>query len=325
MEPPMGHISNGRISVDLYLPDATRGYYRGTRFDWSGMIASLRHGGQEFYGPWYARVDPAVRDFTDDAGGIAVGVNSSAMGPAEEFSTDGKALGFDEAASGGTFLKIGVGVLRRPDDRPYSQFRAYELVDPGTWDTRLEPDSATFTQTVSDPATGYGYVYTKTLRLLPGEPAMRIEHVLRNTGRRPIRTSVYSHNFLVTGLPTGPDLAIDAPFAIRNDPPSSAALARIEGSRIGFARPLGAGDRVFMPVEGFGPTPADYDFRVWNMRTGAGFAVRGDRPLEKVVLWSIRTTVSLEPFVALGVDPGQETRWSYSYSYSAPRQGARRR
>jgi len=39
--PPEAWISNGLVRAKLYLPDAGNGYYRGTRFDWSGVIAGL--------------------------------------------------------------------------------------------------------------------------------------------------------------------------------------------------------------------------------------------------------------------------------------------
>ena len=40
---PEAQISNGQIRAKLYLPDARRGFYRSTRFDWSGVIASLEY------------------------------------------------------------------------------------------------------------------------------------------------------------------------------------------------------------------------------------------------------------------------------------------
>ena len=40
-EIPQAEISNGMIKARLYLPDAENGYYRATRFDWSGIISSL--------------------------------------------------------------------------------------------------------------------------------------------------------------------------------------------------------------------------------------------------------------------------------------------
>ena len=38
---PQAEISNGQIHAKLYLPDPQKGYYRATRFDWSGVISSL--------------------------------------------------------------------------------------------------------------------------------------------------------------------------------------------------------------------------------------------------------------------------------------------
>ena len=38
---PQAEITNGQLRVKLYLPDANSGFYRATRFDWSGMIYSL--------------------------------------------------------------------------------------------------------------------------------------------------------------------------------------------------------------------------------------------------------------------------------------------
>ena len=55
------------------------------------------------------------------------------------------------------------------------------------------------TQDLADKDTGYGYSYVKTVRLVPGKAQMVIEHVLKNTGTKPIVTSVYCHNFLIVG------------------------------------------------------------------------------------------------------------------------------
>ncbi|HVN82228.1 MAG TPA: hypothetical protein VMW38_24805, partial [Terriglobia bacterium] len=42
---PQADISNGVIRADFFLPDPDHGYYRGTRFDWSGVISSLKYKG----------------------------------------------------------------------------------------------------------------------------------------------------------------------------------------------------------------------------------------------------------------------------------------
>src|SRR5580704_8860381 len=130
---PQAEISNGLIHAKLYLPDATAGFYRSTRFDWSGVIASLEVGGHNYYGPWFTKQDATVRDFIYKDTDIVVSAESGSMGPADEFQTP---LGYDAASPGGTFVKIGVGVLRKADNSPYSAFKKYELVDPGKWSVR---------------------------------------------------------------------------------------------------------------------------------------------------------------------------------------------
>jgi len=41
--PPEAQISDGPLRARLSLPDASAGFYRGTRFDWSGIIRSLEY------------------------------------------------------------------------------------------------------------------------------------------------------------------------------------------------------------------------------------------------------------------------------------------
>ena len=131
--PPQWEIANKLVRVKLYLPNAVSGSYRGTRFDWSGVIADLQYAGHSYYGPWFTQTDPKVPDFIYQGAEIVAGPCSAITGPVEEFTP---ALGFDEAKAGGTFLKLGVGILRKPDDAPYSAYRLYEIVDGGKWSTK---------------------------------------------------------------------------------------------------------------------------------------------------------------------------------------------
>ena len=66
---PQAEIKNSELQAKVYLPDARRGYYRGTRFDWSGVVASLLHKGHDYYGPWYNRVDPLTSMTSSTTGG----------------------------------------------------------------------------------------------------------------------------------------------------------------------------------------------------------------------------------------------------------------
>lgn len=309
---PSAEIGNGRIRVKLYLPDWKNGFYRGTRFDGSGMIGSLEYEGHNYYGPWFSRVDARVHDFSYDGAGVVASPCSAATGPAEEFQTNGSALGWDEARAGGTFVKIGVGVLRKQGG-PYDFARLYPVVDPGKWTVEKHPDSIVFTHELSDPATGYAYVYSKIVRLLKDHPAMRLEHTLRNTGRRAIQSTVYNHNFLVLDhQPPGPDFTITVPFSIQ---PAAKEFVETRGRTVVFRKTLTGGDVAQIPVGGFGPGAADNDIRIENTRVGAGMHITGDRPLTRESLWSIRTVLAMEPTIGMHIQPGGQFDWTISYEY----------
>jgi hypothetical protein len=314
---PQADISNGALRVKLYLPDSGRGYYQGTRFDWSGVIAALEYRGHNYYGPWFSRVDSRVHDYQYESAEIVGSTCSGIMGPVDEFQTDGSALGFAEAQVGGTFIKIGVGVLRK-DAAKYDFVHQYEILDPGKWTIKTHADSVEFTHTLTDPANGYGYVYHKIVRLAEGKPEMVLEHHLQNTGRHTIRTNVYNHNFLVLDRqPPGPDFALTFPFQLGWPHSPSQSLVEIRGNQFVFLKPLTGKDMVFTILSGFGDNAKDNEIRIENRRVGMGMLIRGSRPLSDLHLWSIRSVLSVEPFITMTIEPGQEFTWDLTYLYYA--------
>lgn len=309
-------ISNGIIQATIHPPDPISSFYRGTRFDWSGIIGSLKYAGHNYYGPWFTKTDPAVNDYIYEGADIIAGPCSAVTGPAEEFLTNNEALGFSEASPGGTFLKIGVGVLSKPDNAAYSIFRLYDVVDHGEWSVQAKPESVEFTQRVTDPSTGYGYLYQKAVRLVPGKPQMVIEHRLTNIGKRPIATSVYDHNFLVLdNQGIGPDFTITVPFEIHPVKPVNEVLGAVNGKTISYRKKLEGHDQFAVNIEGFGKTAKDYEITIENRHVGAGMRITGDQPLESEELWSIRSILAMEPFVHMSIEPGKDFSWKYTYDY----------
>lgn len=310
-------ISNGQIKAVIYLPDAKRGFYRSTRFDWSGVVASLQYQGHNFYGPWFSKIDPNVYDFGYDASGVISAPFTAMIGPGEEYQTNGKALGYDEAKPGGTFIKIGVGVLKKPaDEQKYDHSKTYEVVDRGKWKIRKTRTSVEFVQELSDAKSGYGYTYTKVLRLDKDKPQLVIEHILKNTGAHRIETSMYNHNFLVLDKQApGPDLVTTTPYTIRPRRPPTKDLGEIRGNKLIYLKPLEGQDRMTASLSGFGNEVKDYDFRVENHKVGAGVRITCDKPLTNVNVWSIRTVMALEPFISLNIEPGAEASWKIKYDY----------
>jgi hypothetical protein len=297
---PQVEISNDLLRAKLYLPDPERGYYRGTRFDWSGVIASLKYEGHDYFGPLFDQHDPKVHD--------------NIRGPVEDFRTNNGGLGYDEAKPGDTFIKIGVGVLRKPEERRYNQSRYYEIVNSGKWRSRKGRDGVEFEQELSD-GKGYSYVYRKTVRLAKGKPELVLEHRLRNTGTKAIETAVYDHNFFVIdGQPSGPEFAVKFPFELRATPGLKDA-AEVRGTQIVYLRELAQGEAIITTLEGFGTTAADYDIRIENSKVRAGVRITGDRPLSNLVFWSGRRSLCPEPYINMHIEPGQESTWRINYEF----------
>src|SRR6185437_5882359 len=213
-EPPQNTISNGLVSATLYLPDAVNGYYRATRCDWAGVFAGLEFGGHSFFGPWMPCHDPKAND--------AVG------GPVESFTP----IGYNEAEVGGTFVTIGVGVLSKKSQMPFSPFMLYDIIDGGKWTVKTEKDHIVYTQELHDPG-GYAYLYTKTIGLVDGKPLMVLEHSLKNIGKRVIETDVYDHNFpVIDKQPTGPSIRVIFPVDVKADGTGWGTVAKIDGREL---------------------------------------------------------------------------------------------
>jgi len=312
-ELPTSKLTNGLIQAKVYLPDTKNGYYRATRFDWSGVVYSLRYKGHNYYGPWFQATDPMVHDFVYKGPNIVASPCTAITGPVDEFAP----LGWEEAKPGGNFVKIGVGILRKPDeDNKYDNFRLYKIVDSGKWMIKKGREFIELTQQVADSSSGYGYIYRKTIRLVDGRPEMLLEHSLRNAGSRAIRTSVYNHNFLVLdGQPPGPGLVITVPFQIRTGQVLNKELAEIRGNQIVYRKTLEGQEVVTTSLLGFGDSSKDNEIRIEDSRVGAGMKITADRPLASASLWSIRTVIAMEPFVSVTIEPGNEFSWKSTYNY----------
>ena len=207
-----------------------------------------------------------------------------------------------------------MGVVRKPEEPAYRRFNTYEIVDPGKWTVRTAPDSIEFAHELSSD-TGYAYVYRKTVRLEKDKPVLTLQHSLRNTGRRAIETSVYDHNFFVIdGQPTGPNSVVRFPFEARAARDLK-DLAEVRAGQLVYLKELQTGQSVFTEVQGFGAAASDYDIRLENRKAGAGVRITGDRPIAKLVFWSIRTTFCPEPYIEMRIEPGSESVWKIAYEF----------
>ena len=242
----------GSTRMTVADPRVAEPYYRGTRFDRTGIILSLESGGHRYVQPWQRHYDPYSHD--------------AVSGPAEEFlpvrsSTSESASGDGRSRlrsldAGAPFLKIGVGLLQG-DGEPYDRFKLYEVLDPGqmtiilgknaeTGATGPEPSEPgpsvlTFRQVLD----GY-YDYEKLVEI-PAEGRLRIFHRLTNRSTLLFDTYVYCHNFFILdGAPTGRATRFTFPFRPIGDWRAPYDSVRLSDRGIVFDRDLAPSETVFM-------------------------------------------------------------------------------
>jgi hypothetical protein len=307
-------LTNGKLDALVFLPDAKNGYYRSTRFDWSGVVGCVSLNGHKFFGEWFTQYDPLKND--------------SITGPVEEFRTDDTstgssappragAIGYREAKPGEPFLKPGVGVLRKVDDSPYQFGGAYPIVDGGTWTIKVRRRSVRFRQVLRGPE-GYAYVYEKILTLNKNEPVMTLQHSLKNTGKKTIETYVYDHDFfMLDGKPTGPGMVVHFKFEPKPLGEIGSA-AKIEGKDLVYVDALAPHKGVAGYLEGYSDEARDFDFTVEDTRSKVGVQQTSDHSLARLYFWSIQTTICPEGYIKLKVAPGETSRWTLRYRFFAP-------
>lgn len=295
---PKLELDNGELRARVYLPDPVRGYYRGVRFDRSGLIEQVETADHRYFAPLHAVHEPERHD--------------SVCGPAEEFASV-HPMGFAEADAGGAFVKIGVGLLRKGEDPEYRFDGNYELLRPGVWTVDCEAHRVSFEQDF-DGEGGWAYRYRKVLRLVVGARALVIEHALENRGRRVIDVNNYNHNFiLIDGRPYGPDYRVEFPFQI--PPRSGDEHVRFSSHAVEMKKPLGERSLWFPLFEGDAPA-RDNRARVRSLSTGASVEFQGDAALSRMVLWAVERAVCPEPFIRIHLIPGQTKSWSSHYLFS---------
>ncbi|MCU0858398.1 MAG: hypothetical protein MUC65_08370 [Pontiellaceae bacterium] len=293
---PRTELSNSFVVMKLFLPDPVNGSYRATRFDWSGIISGLQYKGHEYFSAWQENTDPFCHE--------------ALTGPVEGYEKPG--LGYAEARPGEGFIRIGIGILEKEDEKEYQCFKTYKIINHGVWAVEQGTDWIEFTHTLAS-SFGYAYVYTKRIELKNDEPGFKLIHTLKNTGRKHIETDQFNHNFFtIDDQPTGPDFTIRFPWICRTENNLN-GLATLDQNTLRFLESLSGGKSIWMELNGYGRDAADHQVEVFNRKTGAGVRVRGEQPLHKAVFWARETTACPELYTWISVPPGQEQTWTSDY------------
>ena len=308
---PKVTLSQGETTAVVFLQDRKTGYYRASRFDWSGVVSCLSYRGHTFFGEWFPKYDPLLND--------------AITGPVEEFRSDDGALGYNTAKPGESFVKIGVGVLRRLDASPYQFGTTYPLLDAGKWSSTSSQDRISFTQQLRAP-NGVSYRYQKVVLLEDSGRTLVLKHALTNLGERSILTDVYNHDFyMLDGKRTGPGMHVHFVFPPKIVPPPTGTAdgtleptAAIEASDLVYKQPLVPHQTVASYLGGYSASARDYDITFSDSTSGVSVRQTADRPISRLYLWSIPTTVAPEAYIHLDIAPGATEHWTIRYTFQAP-------
>ena len=257
------------------------GYYKGTRFDRSGIFKSLIFGGVELCAPWFEHYSPLMHD--------------AVLGPAEEFSL---------MPLGQYWLKPGVGLLA-PTPEPYDRFKPYTVVDPGRWDFEELGTTSIFRHTLDG-----CYTYTKEIRIV-SDCAFEIGHSLNV--QIPWDGTVYNHNFFTMGkMETGPSRRIDFPFRPEGTWRAAYDSVAFTESGIRFSRKLREGESVYSGnIHQAGETGMPYEITLHEGPLSIN--IRGDVPVSHSVFWANHRIACVEPYNLLKAAPGETLRWTIRY------------
>ncbi len=290
-------LANEQIKVTLYLPDAEKGYYRGTRFDWSGIIKRVEYQNHHFYGEWLPAHNPNDHE--------------SIIGPCEEFGMQ-EPLAYKDAKSGETFIKIGIGHIERVEEPEYQFYRNYTIIKPGAWKVKKGSDWIEFTQKIEDQR-GWGYLYIKKIQLVKNVPEFIIYHELKNIGKKSIATNFYNHNFtLIDEHPIGTDYKLTFSFDAlpRRD---FGGVAEVRGKDLIFLKNVEK--PIYSEIDGLKGSVEDNQFTIQNLKTGAGFIVKGDQVPTKINLWSASRALCPEAFLEFQINPKEKVQWIGRYTF----------
>jgi len=296
-------LSNGRIEASVFLP-ADNGFYRSSRFEWSGMIWQLTYKNHTFFTERSNPHDPEK--------------SGHSMSLAEEFCIGTNIAipqRFIEAKPGETFMKIGVGNLEKPDDgKDYHFGIQYKIIDSGTWETAYGADWVEFTHTLED-AYGFAYVYRKRMELKPGSPELIFTNSLTNTGERTLIADQYNHNFFtIDHLPIGKGYTVERFFSGTTNS-SFGPVGTVTDKTIGIQQQVEKS--LFGKFAGFDSSVENNHVIIRNTNANAGVDITGDFTLAGFNFYSSPKTICPELFVWIEIEPGETQTWKRTYTFFA--------
>ena len=289
----MAHIlkSNSlKVAIDLPLEN-----YKGSRFDWSGKISSIRFKDL----PLTTIEDTSSKD-----------VNFLGKGLYNEFGITNP-VGYNETPMGGWFHKIGVGLLKK-EHKDYL-FHRNHLIKPARFDIAYE-DRKIKIICKSELINGYSYILKKEITV--SENSFTINYSLHNTGEKKIITDEYVHNFMaINNALIGEDYTLKFPFPINSslfdETVNSENKVEIGLDNVTFNK---TPEKQFFFSNLTGGKELQAEWMLTNLKNGVGIKEIGNFKTNKINLWGWGHVISPELFFKISVDPKKTIEWSRKFN-----------
>lgn len=284
-------IAGEHLAVELMDPNDEGRYNRGVRFTPVAAVVRATCDGHEFL---FHAAKP--NPLTDVAGLFA------------EFDAFTDPPGFAEAKTGETFVKIGVGALRKLEGK-YRFYDQYPIDRLARTKVTWEDAAAQFEQSLA-PVNGYGY--DLRARVSVADRTLTLAWTLTNIGTKPLATTQYLHNsFSFDGQPVGPDYTVTFPFDLAV--PKLAPVAMQQGRQIGFksvlTKPMNLD--VNYPMAYDGPN----ELTIHHATNGMAVAVQTSLAGQHIAIHAAPGYVCPEQFVSIELKPGENQAWTRTYTF----------
>jgi hypothetical protein len=284
-------LKNENIEIQIDLPSEN---YNLSRFDWTGKIVAVKF--KDVYVTGVEKMN------------IANDINYG-KGLYNEFGIE-IPVAFDEASSGEWFHKIGIGLLKK-DDEKYSFSKNYEI-QPAEFKVTAKSDKLVI-ECKSQLVSGYSYELKKEIELL--EKGFIINYTLHNTGEKTISTNEYNHNFLaINNDLMSSDYILKFPFEIKSElfdaTVNPERKVEIRQNEITFN---GTPGEPFFFSNLSGGENVNATWELINTKNKIGISETGSFKTTKINLWGWSHVISPELFFDISVEPGRKIEWSRKY------------
>jgi hypothetical protein len=310
-------LQSGSLVIEIGDPESAECLWnKGLRFSPVANVLRAQLRGQEFL---YSPVGGGTLSYL---GGLPMEFDIGQ----ETFQPDPP--GYNEGKSGDPFLKIGVGILRR-DGAAYNFSANYPVIELARTTATWQPDRVHFVQTLTGNANGYCCyleedVIVKNDRLI-------MNYLLRNTGSKSFTTEQYLHDFVCfSGRSVGPNVRLSFPYDFTTNPtvtpwqPSGrirSIMAAAAAVYVRIANSIEFTDKasgvpkiwIYKPQDYAGPELC----AVEHAETQQRIVIETSFPTAYVGIWTTDYQVSPEQFLQLTLAPGEEARFSRTYTFRA--------